>query len=153
MSPTALAPEMGLLQPEVVPADTDATAPVLWPLHRMLVLDRMVQPVRATFGAPLKVIELVPTAWPCPRVSTQDVSVSPGLTSAADAAEIGIDLTPSGVTKAVFVDAATVAAYRLPEKLNCGVGAGLLFDWKADLNACVATATHCAEPSLAPVST
>ena len=64
MSTTVFAFEVGLLQPDVVPADSDPEALVPCPLHVMLVLERKVQPDRLTLGEPLKVIEALDKPWP-----------------------------------------------------------------------------------------
>src|SRR5687768_4252347 len=74
MSGTTGAPERGLLHPVAVPAAMDATAPVPWPLHFMLVLERIVQPDKATFGAPLKVSDSSESGCPVSRVRMQELS-------------------------------------------------------------------------------
>ena len=74
MSGTTAAPGLGLLQPVAVPAAIEASAPVSWPLHFRLVFERMVQPVRATFGAPLKVSDSSETAFPVSSVRMQELS-------------------------------------------------------------------------------
>jgi hypothetical protein len=79
-----------LLQPLVVPTDTDALAPVLWPLQRMLAFERSVQPLSFTFGDPLKVMTLALDTCPLPRARMQAVSLSPGMEFAVAATLIGI---------------------------------------------------------------
>src|SRR5262249_49748131 len=75
MSGTALAFDFGLLQPLAVPAAIEALAPPLWPLQFKLVLERIVQPDRLTFGAPLNAKETLET-FPLPSVRMHEVSGS-----------------------------------------------------------------------------
>jgi hypothetical protein len=85
------APETGLLQLVVVPADVEASAPVSCPLHFMLVLDLRAHPVSFTLGAPLNTMELSSIPNPLPSERKQDVSACGSRTSAAALAAIGID--------------------------------------------------------------
>ncbi len=94
MSCTASALDTGLLHPLVVPTETDALAPVLWPLQRMLALDLSVQPLSLTFGAPLNVITLALEGCPRPSARMQAVSLSPGMELAVAATLIGICRRP-----------------------------------------------------------
>src|ERR687886_3036234 len=88
MSGTTAALACGLLQPLTVPAAIEARAPPLWPLHVMLVLERIEHPERLTLGAPLKVIDRSETGWPPSRVRMQELS------AATPAAAVAVTPTP-----------------------------------------------------------
>src|SRR3954464_11444647 len=107
MSGTIAAPDCGLLHPVAVPAAIDASAPGPWPLHFRLVLERMVQPESATFGAPLKVSVWSATGCPVPSVRMQELSawLPP---AALPLAPIGICWMPAMPTNVVGTEAEAV---------------------------------------------
>jgi hypothetical protein len=57
-----------LPHPFTIPVAIATAAPVLWPLQRIELFERMLHPVSATFGAPLKVIDTFEAALPASSV-------------------------------------------------------------------------------------